>query len=71
MARLIGAPPGYVGFGEGQLTDAIRRRPCCVLLLDEVEKADPEVLDVLLRLLDEGRVTDPPGRWTAATPSSS
>ena len=63
VSRLIGAPPGYVGFEEGgQLTEAIRRRPYNVVLLDEVEKAHPEVLNVLLQLLDDGRLTDGQGR---------
>ena len=63
VARLIGAPPGYVGYEEGgQLTEAVRRRPYSVVLLDEVEKAHPEVFDVLLQLLDDGRLTDGQGR---------
>jgi len=63
VSRLIGAPPGYVGFGEGgQLTEAIRRRPYSVVLFDEVEKAHPEVFDVLLQVLDDGRLTDGQGR---------
>lgn len=63
VSRLIGAPPGYVGFEEGgQLTEAVRRRPYNVVLLDEVEKAHPEVLNVLLQLLDDGRLTDGQGR---------
>jgi ATP-dependent Clp protease ATP-binding subunit ClpB len=63
VARLIGAPPGYVGFEEGgQLTEAVRRRPYAVLLLDEVEKAHPDVFNVLLQLLDDGRLTDGQGR---------
>ncbi len=63
VARLIGAPPGYVGFEEGgQLTEAVRRRPYSVILLDEMEKAHPEVLNVLLQLLDDGRLTDGQGR---------
>ncbi|EQD45743.1 protein disaggregation chaperone, partial [mine drainage metagenome] len=63
VARLVGAPPGYVGYEEGgQLTEAVRRRPFTVLLLDEVEKAAPEVMNVLLQLLDEGRLTDGQGR---------
>jgi ATP-dependent Clp protease ATP-binding subunit ClpB len=63
VSRLIGAPPGYVGFDEaGQLTEAVRRRPYCVVLFDEVEKAHPEVLNVLLQLLDDGRLTDAQGR---------
>jgi ATP-dependent Clp protease ATP-binding subunit ClpB len=63
VARMIGAPPGYVGYEEGgALTEAVRRRPYCVILLDEVEKAHPEVLNVLLQLLDDGRLTDGQGR---------
>ncbi len=63
VARLIGAPPGYVGYDEGgQLTEAVRRRPYSVLLLDEVEKAHPETFDVLLQVLDDGRLTDGQGR---------
>jgi ATP-dependent Clp protease ATP-binding subunit ClpB len=63
VSRLIGAPPGYIGYDEGgQLTEAIRRRPYSVLLLDEMEKAHPEVFNVLLQLLDEGRLTDGQGR---------
>jgi ATP-dependent Clp protease ATP-binding subunit ClpB len=63
VARLIGAPPGYVGYEEGgQLTEAVRRRPYTVVLLDEVEKAHPEVFDVLLQVLDDGRLTDGHGR---------
>src|SRR6266513_1717469 len=63
VARLIGAPPGYVGYEEaGQLTEAVRRRPYAVVLLDEIEKAHPEVLNVLLQLLDDGRLTDGKGR---------
>jgi ATP-dependent Clp protease ATP-binding subunit ClpB len=63
VARLIGAPPGYVGYEEGgQLTEAVRRRPYVVILLDEVEKAHPEVFDVLLQVLDDGRLTDGQGR---------
>lgn len=63
VARLIGAPPGYVGYEEGgQLTEAVRRRPYSVILLDEVEKAHPEVFNVLLQLLDDGRLTDGQGR---------
>ncbi len=63
VSRLIGAPPGYVGYEEaGQLTEAIRRRPYAVVLFDEVEKAHPEVLNVLLQLLDDGRLTDGQGR---------
>jgi ATP-dependent Clp protease ATP-binding subunit ClpB len=63
VARMIGAPPGYVGYEEGgALTEAIRRRPYAVILLDEIEKAHPEVLNVLLQLLDDGRLTDGQGR---------
>ena len=63
MARLLGAPPGYVGYEEGgQLTEAVRRRPYAVLLLDEVEKAHPDVFNVLLQVLDDGRLTDSQGR---------
>jgi ATP-dependent Clp protease ATP-binding subunit ClpB len=63
VARLIGAPPGYVGYEEGgQLTEAVRRRPYSVVLLDEIEKAHAEVFDVLLQLLDDGRLTDGQGR---------
>jgi ATP-dependent Clp protease ATP-binding subunit ClpB len=63
VARLIGAPPGYVGYDEGgQLTEAVRRRPYSVILLDEIEKAHAEVFDVLLQVLDDGRLTDGHGR---------
>jgi ATP-dependent Clp protease ATP-binding subunit ClpB len=63
VSRLIGAPPGYVGYDEaGQLTEAVRRRPYSVVLFDEVEKAHPDVLNVLLQLLDDGRLTDAQGR---------
>ena len=63
VARLVGAPPGYVGYDEGgQLTEAVRRRPYAVVLLDEVEKAHPEVFDILLQVLDDGRLTDGQGR---------
>ncbi|XKK64064.1 ATP-dependent chaperone ClpB [Streptomyces sp. ARC32] len=63
VARLVGAPPGYVGYEEGgQLTEAVRRRPYTVVLLDEVEKAHPEVFDILLQVLDDGRLTDGQGR---------
>ena len=63
VARLVGAPPGYIGYEEGgQLTEAVRRRPYSVVLLDEVEKAHPEVFDVLLQVLDDGRLTDGQGR---------
>ena len=63
VARLIGAPPGYVGYDEGgYLTEAVRRKPYSVLLLDEVEKAHPDVFNVLLQVLDDGRLTDGQGR---------
>ena len=63
VARLVGAPPGYVGYEEGgQLTETVRRRPYCVVLLDEVEKAHPEVFNILLQVLDDGRLTDGQGR---------
>jgi ATP-dependent Clp protease ATP-binding subunit ClpB len=63
VSRLLGAPPGYIGYEEGgQLTEAVRRRPYSVVLLDEVEKAHPEVFDVLLQVLDDGRLTDGQGR---------
>jgi ATP-dependent Clp protease ATP-binding subunit ClpB len=63
VSRLIGAPPGYVGYEEsGQLTEAIRRRPYSVVLLDEIEKAHPDVFNILLQVLDDGRLTDNKGR---------
>jgi ATP-dependent Clp protease ATP-binding subunit ClpB len=63
VSRLVGAPPGYVGYDEGgQLTEAIRRRPYSVVLLDEIEKAHPDVFNVLLQILDDGRLTDGQGR---------
>ncbi len=63
VARMIGAPPGYVGYEEGgQLTEAVRRRPYCVILFDEIEKAHPDVFNVLLQVLDDGRLTDSQGR---------
>ena len=63
VSRLIGAAPGYIGYEEGgQLTEAVRRRPYSVVLFDEVEKANPEVFDVLLQVLDDGRLTDGQGR---------
>jgi ATP-dependent Clp protease ATP-binding subunit ClpC len=63
VAKLVGAPPGYLGYGEGgQLTEPVRRRPSCVVLLDEVEKAHRDVLLLLLQVLDEGRLTDSRGR---------
>ncbi len=63
VARLIGAPPGYVGYDEGgQLTEAVRRKPYCVVLFDEIEKAHPDVFNALLQILDDGRLTDSQGR---------
>ena len=63
VSRLIGAPPGYVGYEEGgQLTEAVRRRPYCVVLFDEIEKAHPDVFNILLQVLDDGRITDSQGR---------
>ena len=63
VARLIGAPPGYVGYDEGgQLTEAVRRKPYSVILFDEIEKAHPDVFNVLLQVLDDGRITDSQGR---------
>ena len=63
VSRLIGAPPGYVGYEEGgQLTEAVRRRPYRVILLDEIEKAHPEVFNTLLQVMDDGRLTDGQGR---------
>ncbi len=63
VARLIGAPPGYVGYDEGgQLTEAVRRKPYCVILFDEIEKAHPDVFNILLQILDDGRLTDSQGR---------
>ena len=63
VARLIGAPPGYVGYDEGgQLTEAVRRKPYSVVLFDEIEKAHPDVFNVLLQVLDDGRITDSQGR---------
>ncbi|MEX0992819.1 MAG: ATP-dependent chaperone ClpB [Solirubrobacterales bacterium] len=63
VARLIGAPPGYVGYEEGgQLTEAVRRRPYCVILLDEIEKAHPDIFNVLLQVMEDGRLTDGQGR---------
>ena len=63
VSRLIGAPPGYIGFDEGgQLTEAVRRRPYAVILFDEIEKAHPDVFNVMLQILDDGRVTDSQGR---------
>ena len=63
VSRLIGAPPGYVGYEEGgQLTEAVRRRPYCVILFDEIEKAHPDVFNTFLQILDDGRLTDSQGR---------
>jgi len=63
VSRLIGAPPGYVGYDEsGQLTEAVRRKPYSVVLLDEIEKAHPDVFNILLQVLDDGRLTDNKGR---------
>jgi ATP-dependent Clp protease ATP-binding subunit ClpA len=63
VSRLVGAPPGYVGYEEGgQLTEAVRRHPYSVVLLDEIEKANPDVFDILLQVLDDGRLTDGKGR---------
>src|SRR3569623_297332 len=63
VSRLIGAPPGYVGYEEGgQLTEAVRRKPYSVILLDEIEKAHPDVFNILLQVLDDGRLTDNKGR---------
>src|SRR4029077_1608360 len=63
VSRLIGAPPGYVGYDEGgQLTEQVRRRPYAVVLFDEIEKAHPEVFNILLQVMDEGRLTDGKGR---------
>jgi ATP-dependent Clp protease ATP-binding subunit ClpC len=63
VSRLIGAPPGYVGYEEGgQLTEVVRRRPCSVVLLDEIEKAHPDVYNILLQVFDDGRLTDGKGR---------
>jgi ATP-dependent Clp protease ATP-binding subunit ClpB len=63
VARLIGAPPGYIGYDEGgQLTEAVRRRPYCAILFDEIEKAHPDVFNILLQILDDGRLTDSRGR---------
>ena len=63
VSRLIGAPPGYVGYDEGgQLTEAVRRKPYSVVLFDEIEKAHPDVFNVLLQILDDGRLTDGQGR---------
>ena len=64
MSRLIGAPPGYVGYDEGgQLTEAVRRKPYSVVLFDEIEKAHPDVFNILLQVLDDGRITDSQGQY--------
>src|SRR5690606_33654153 len=63
VSRLVGAPPGYVGYDEGgQLTEAVRRKPYSVVLLDEIEKAHPDVFNILLQVLEDGRLTDNKGR---------
>jgi ATP-dependent Clp protease ATP-binding subunit ClpC len=63
VSRLVGSPPGYVGYDEGgQLTEAVRRKPYSVILLDEIEKAHPDVFNILLQMLEEGRLTDAQGR---------
>ena len=63
VSRLVGAPPGYVGYEEGgQLTEAVRRKPYSVVLFDEIEKAHPDVFNILLQVLDDGRITDSQGR---------
>jgi ATP-dependent Clp protease ATP-binding subunit ClpB len=63
VSRLVGAPPGYVGYDEGgQLTEAVRRKPYSIVLLDEIEKAHPDVFNILLQVLDDGRLTDNKGR---------
>ena len=63
VSRLIGAPPGYVGYDQGgQLTEVVRRRPYSVILFDEIEKAHPDVFNILLQVLDDGRLTDGQGR---------
>ncbi len=63
VSRLVGSPPGYVGYDEGgQLTEAVRRKPYCVVLLDEIEKAHPDVFNILLQILEDGRLTDAQGR---------
>src|SRR5438132_7194216 len=70
VSRLIGAPPGYVGYEEGgQLTEAVRRRPYAVILLDEIEKAHPDAFNVLLQIMDDGRLTDGHGRVVSFTNS--
>jgi ATP-dependent Clp protease ATP-binding subunit ClpB len=63
ISRFIGAPPGYIGFEEGgQLTEIVRRRPYCIVLFDEIEKANPEIFNVMLQIFDDGRLTDGHGR---------
>ena len=63
VAKLVGAPPGYVGYDQGgSLTEAVRRQPYCVILFDEIEKAHPDVFNLLLQVLDDGRLTDSQGR---------
>ena len=63
VSRIIGSPPGYVGYDEaGQLTEKVRRKPYCVILFDEIEKAHPDVLNILLQILDDGHITDAQGR---------
>jgi len=63
VSRLVGAPPGYVGYEEGgQLTEAVRRKPHSIVLLDEIEKAHPDVFDILLQIFEDGRLTDGQGR---------
>ena len=73
VSRLVGSPPGYIGYEEGgQLTEAVRRKPYSVVLLDEIEKAHPDVFNILLQILEEGRLTDrPAARSTSAIRSSS
>jgi ATP-dependent Clp protease ATP-binding subunit ClpC len=73
VSRLIGSPPGYVGYEEGgQLTEAVRRKPYCVVLFDEIEKAHPDVVQLLLQVLEDGRLTDTSAaRSTSVTRSSS
>ncbi len=72
VSRMVGAPPGYIGYEEGgKLTEAVRRRPYSVLLMDEIEKAHPDVFNILLQVLDDGRLTDSQGaRSISATRSS-
>ncbi len=72
VSRLVGAPPGYVGYEEGgALTEAVRRKPYSVILFDEVEKAHPDVFNILLQVLDDGRLTDSQGRWWTSKTTSS